>query len=72
MQNDADVLLLIKLFGTKMRYFEGLPVTDPMDFFTWIDDVLGNETPSNMPNKTWKQLINDNWSKKSQGIKARL
>jgi hypothetical protein len=71
MQNDADVLLLIKLFGSQQRYTFGVPSTNPMDLFTFVKDVLGTNTPDNSP-LTYVDLINKNWSRKSTPIKARL
>lgn len=73
MQNDADILLLAKLFGSKQRYTFGLPSTNPMDLFTFVRDVLADETPSNI-DTTYIDLINRNWasSKKASPIKARL
>lgn len=71
MQNDADVLLLVKLFGSKKRYTFGLPSTNPMDLFTFVKDVLGTDNPDNTT-LTYVELINKNWSRKSTPIKARL
>ena len=71
MQNDADVLLLAKLFGSQQRYTFGIPSTNPMDLFTFVKDVLGSDTPSNS-SMTYIDLINKNWSRKSTPIKARL
>ena len=73
MQNDADIMKLIQLFGSKKRYTFGLPSTNPMDLFTFVKHVLADESPSNM-DTTYIDLINQNWSspKKQNPIKARL
>ena len=71
MQNDADVLLLVKIFGSKYRYTFGVPTAGPYDLFTFVKNALGDSHPSNDPRK-YVTLINTNWSRKSTPIKARL
>jgi hypothetical protein len=64
MQNDADVLTLVKYFGVRGRYTFGIQTKDNMDLFTWLRDVLDNSEI---------QEVNSNWSrKKPLPIKARL
>ena len=71
MQNDADVLLLVKTFGAKYRYTFGIPTAGPYDLFTFVKNALGDSKPDNDA-RSYITLINTNWSRKSTPIKARL
>lgn len=63
MQNEADVLTLIKYFGVRGRYTFGVQTKNDMDLFTWLRDVLDSDEVNE---------VNSNWSRKKPPIKARL
>jgi hypothetical protein len=43
MKNDLDVAKLIKAFGQRQNYAFAIPIGNPMDLFTFIQDELGKE-----------------------------
>lgn len=62
MNNDLDVLKLIKAFGSRQDYTFAIPEGSPKDLFTFVNSELGNE---------WGGLtnyrvtsINNNWKQK--------
>lgn len=62
MNNDLDVMKLVKAFGSRQDYTFAIPEGSPKDLFTFVKSELGSE---------WGGLtsyritsINDNWKKK--------
>lgn len=60
-QNDADIIYLIKTFGKRQEYFFGLPVGSPKNLTEFITSNLTRENIN---------LINANYSRK--GIKFKF
>lgn len=68
MQNNLDVALLIKAYGTKQNYVFGIPTGEKRDLFTNIQAELGNEYGGITSYRITQ--INDNWQ--SKGITYKL
>ena len=60
-QNDADIIYLIKTFGKRQEYFIGLPIGSPKNLTEFITSNLSREKIN---------LINANYS--SKGIKFKF
>lgn len=60
-QNDADIIYLIKTFGKRQEYFFGLPIGSPKNLTEFITSNLTREKIN---------LINDNYTRK--GIKFKF
>lgn len=63
MQNDLDVLLLIKAYGARQNYIFGIPQGEKRDLFTNIREELGNEFFGLSSSKL--DAINTDWKKKN-------
>lgn len=68
LQNNLDVALLIKAYGTKQNYVLGIPVGEKRDLFTNVQAELGNEYGGLTSYRITQ--INNNWSNK--GITYKL
>lgn len=68
MNNDLDVLLMVKAYGARQGYVFGIPQGEPKDLFTTIRNELGNEFFGLTSSKL--DAINQNWKKK--GIKYQI
>lgn len=68
MQNNLDVALLIKSYGTKQNYVFGIPTGEKRDLFTNIRSELGNEYGGITSYRI--NQINSNWL--SKGITYKL
>ena len=62
MQNNKDVLQLIKAYGNRQGYVFGIPAGNPKDLFTTIKAELGNEYAGLTSYKV--DQINNDWKKK--------
>jgi CRISPR/Cas system-associated protein endoribonuclease Cas2 len=67
MNNDKDVLQLVKDYGNRQNYIFGIPQGEPKDLFTTIKSELGNEYAGLTSYKVDK--INDDWKKKKINYK---
>lgn len=68
LQNNLDVALLIRSYGTKQNYVFGIPTGEKRDLFTNIQAELGNEYGGLTGYRITQ--INNNWS--SKGITYKL
>lgn len=68
MNNDADVAMLIKVYGARQNYIFGIPQGEPRDLFTNVKTELGSEYGGLTHYKL--DRINDNW--KSKGITYKI
>lgn len=68
LQNNLDVALLIKAYGTKQNYVFGIPTGEKRDLFTNIQVELGNEYGGITSYRI--NQINNDWT--SKGIKYKL
>jgi CRISPR/Cas system-associated protein endoribonuclease Cas2 len=62
MNNDKDVLQLVKDYGNRQNYVFGIPQGEPKDLFTSIKSELGNEYGGLTSYKV--DIINNDWKKK--------
>tara|TARA_R110000868_G_scaffold306879_1_gene568336 strand:+ start:7715 stop:8215 length:501 start_codon:yes stop_codon:yes gene_type:complete len=62
MNNDKDILQLVKDYGNRQNYVFGIPQGEPKDLFTSIKSELGNEYGGLTSYKV--DVINDDWKKK--------
>jgi hypothetical protein len=62
MNNNKDVLQLIKAYGNRQGYVFGIPSGNPKDLFTTIKAELGNEYAGLTSYKV--DQINNDWKKK--------
>ena len=60
-QNDADIIYLLKTFGKRQEYFFGLPVGSPKGLFEFINTNLSRENIN---------LVNNNYKRK--GLKYKF
>lgn len=68
MQNNLDVALLIRAYGTKQNFVFGIPTGEKRDLFTNIQAELGNEYGGLTSYRI--EQINNNWTGK--GITYKL
>lgn len=62
MNNDLDVALLIKAFGSRQNYVFGIDSGSPMDLFTFVQSELGSEWAGLTSYRV--NSINNNWAGK--------
>jgi hypothetical protein len=76
LQNDADLLRLIVLFGTKYRYTFGVPTRGKFSLIEFVKDVLGDTMypVKATDGKKYKYIdvINANWKRKKPAMKILL
>lgn len=76
LQNDADLLRLIVLFGTKYRYTFGVPTRGKFSLIEFVKDVLGDTMypVKATDGKKYKYIdvINANWKHKKPAMKILL
>jgi hypothetical protein len=68
LQNNLDVALLIRAYGTKQNFVFGIPTGEKRDLFTNIQSELGNEYGGLTSYRI--EQINNNWA--SKGITYKL